>query len=58
MLAMRDEGTPDTFGGADTDDALKAFAQTIKAIYMTRSTTMAPIEDAFDLQQHHVGSVG
>ena len=56
VLAMRDEGTPDTFGGADTDDALKAFAQTIKAIYMTRSTTMAPIEDAFDLQQHHVGS--
>ena len=56
VLAMRDEGTPDTFGGADTDDALKAFAQTIKAIYMTRSTTMAPIEDAFDNQQHHVGS--
>ena len=35
---------------------LKAFSQTIKALYLTRSTTTAPIQDAFDNQQHHVGS--
>ena len=59
VLCMRDDGTPDTYGtaAADTDDALKAFAQTIKALYLTRSTTTAPIQDAYDNQQHHVGIV-
>ena len=58
VLCMRDDGTPDTYGtaAADTDDALKAFAQTLKALYLTRANTTAPIQDAFDNQQHHVGS--
>lgn len=55
---MRDEGTPDTLATIETDTALRAYTQANgRMIYGQRSSTQAPIQDAWDLSQDKVLAV-
>ena len=65
FLLMRDAGTPDAVSDADTDTALRAYANAGRMIYLQRSdddnfaaeNTDNPVRQAFNLQQQNVVAI-